>query len=163
MKRIALIGLFSLTMWLAACGGDSQPEATAEKQKRSTTPNKDVGAGEAAGTVPAVHIPPGPPPKNLIVRELKKGSGKEAVAGDELSVRYVAVDYKTKKVFQDLWNAEPPYGFVLGQGEVRKGWEIGLKGIKVGGRRELLLPSRLAYGEGALAYVVELIGIEKLH
>ncbi len=71
----------------------------------------------------------------------------------------MAYDFKTKDVYYDFWNANTVYSFILGNGTVRKGLEIGLKGIRAGGRRELIMPSRLAYGKGALAFVFELIKI----
>ena len=116
---------------------------------------------DGTGAKPQIQIPPGRPPKKLVVRELKAGSGKGAVWGERLAVRYVGVKYKTKEV-EDRWNEKPPYSFVFGEGDVREGWEIGLKGMKLGARRELILPSRLAYGTGALIYVIELIEMEKL-
>lgn len=109
---------------------------------------------------PKVTVPPGPPPKNLVVRQLKKGFGTLAKWGDRLGVQYVGVNYKTHKEFEVFWGKTGPFFFNFGSGEVRDGWEIGLKGIRVGGRRELILPSRLAYGTGALVYVVELLSIE---
>lgn len=105
-------------------------------------------------------VPPGPPPKYLVVRDLKKGFGAPAHHGERIGVQYVAVAYKTGRPFEVRWQQPQPFSFAFGGGEVRKGWEIGLKGLRVGGRRELILPSRLAYGTGALVYVVELLEVE---
>ena len=84
--------------------------------------------------------------------------------GERLGARFIDVNYKTKRV-QDFWgdgqSESAPYAFMLGQGEVRKGWEIALPGRRLGTRLELLLPSRLAYGEGPMRYVVELTEREK--
>lgn len=77
-----------------------------------------------------------------------------------MRVRFVGVSYETGKEFEVHWGKSGIFDFTLGIEEVRKGWDIGLKGIKVGGRRELTLPSRLAYGTGALLYVVELVEID---
>lgn len=125
-----------------------------------TGPNASLRKVKGTGATPKLEIPPGPPPKELVVRELKKGSGRGAVRGERLGVRSLGVNYKTHRV-QNLWINNPPYSFVLGGGAVRKGWEIGLKGMKLGARRELLLPSRLAYGDGPMVYVVELLEMEK--
>jgi FKBP-type peptidyl-prolyl cis-trans isomerase len=125
-----------------------------------TGPNASLRKVKGTGATPKIKIPPGPPPKELVVRELKKGSGRGAVRGERLGVRSLGVNYKTHRV-QSLWSSNPPYSFVLGAGTVRKGWEIGLKGMKLGARRELLLPSRLAYGDGPMVYVVELLEMEK--
>jgi len=116
---------------------------------------------EGTGPRPKIEVPPGPPPKNLVVRELTKGVGGKKVAfGDILGVRHIGVLYKTGQIFEDRWNQENPFPFTLGAGEVRDGWEMGLKGMELGARRELILPSRLAYGRGALVYVVELLRVE---
>jgi peptidylprolyl isomerase len=112
------------------------------------------------GAKPRLEIPPGPPPDELVVRELKPGVGKSVESGERLGVRYVAKRYGSD-VVEDRWEEQPPYSFVLGEGDVREGWEIGLKGVKLGARRELILPSRLAYGTGAMVYVVEAIEAEK--
>ncbi len=116
------------------------------------------------GAKPRIAVPPGPPPKKLVVRELKKGTGGRVRRGERLGARFIDVNYKTKRV-QDFWgdgqSESAPYAFMLGQGEVRKGWEIALPGRRLGTRLELLLPSRLAYGEGPMRYVVELTEREK--
>jgi FKBP-type peptidyl-prolyl cis-trans isomerase len=102
----------------------------------------------------------GGPIRKLVVRELAPGTGRGAVPGERLGVRFVGVNIKTRQRWE-FWRANPPYSFVLGDGIVRKGWEIGLKGMKLGARRELLLPSELAYGKGPMVYVVELLEMEK--
>ncbi len=173
---------------LAACGGDDTPvasEPTATAAKPEQTPNtKQLGSGirvyaaegssnpkfEVDGTPapPKVVVPPGPPPGNLVVKVLKKGVGDmRAKWGQRLTVLFVGVNYKTKDRFEVKWGKDPlppgsSFSFTFGSGEVRDGWETGLKGMKLGSRRELILPSRLAYGTGTLLYVVELIAIEPL-
>ena len=108
-----------------------------------------------------VEIPSRPPPKHLVVKRVKKGFGARARVGDRLAVRFVGIHYKTGKVFELHW--PKTFDFNLGAGEVRKGWERGLRGFRVGERRELILPPRLAYGprHGTLFYLVELIAIER--
>jgi peptidylprolyl isomerase len=110
--------------------------------------------------VPEVRIPPGPPPKKLVVNVLKEGSGAAAKWGQRLKVHFIGLAYETRKPFETHWGKNDSFSFTFGSGEVRDGWETGLKGMRVGGRRELILPSRLAYGTGALLYVVELLAIE---
>jgi FKBP-type peptidyl-prolyl cis-trans isomerase len=116
------------------------------------------------GAKPSIAASPGSPPTRLVVRELKKGTGGRVGRGERLGARFIAFNYKTKQV-QDFWegglSGVAPYSFALGQGEVRKGWEIAIPGQRLGTRLELLLPSRLAYGDGPMRYVVELLEREK--
>lgn len=155
MKFFALISVLCVSLALAACGGE---ESSGEAEP--TTPSKPaVTEVRGARAVPEVRLPPGPPPKDLVVVDLKKGTGAVAELGQRLTVQYVGVSYKTGKPFEVFWGKDP-FSFRFGAGEVRDGWETGLKGLRVGGRRELILPSRLAYGTGALLYVVELVGIQ---
>lgn len=171
---------------LAACGGDDAPVASevtateqAQDEKRlGTESTKQLPSGIRVHTIvgakptfevdgtpapPKVTVPPGPPPENLVVKILKKGVGNiRAKWGQRLTVHFVGVNYKTKEQFEAFWGKNDVFSFTFGSGEVRKGWEIGLKGMKLGGQRELILPSRLAYGTGALLYVVELVAIEPL-
>jgi peptidylprolyl isomerase len=103
-------------------------------------------------------------PTRLGVRILKEGSGGRVHRGELLGVRFMDINFRTKQI-QDFWQRKgesPPYHFVLGQGRVREGWEIALPGKKLGTRVELLLPSRLAYGDGARRYVIELIDREEV-
>lgn len=74
--------------------------------------------------------------------------------------RYVGSNPKTK-LYQDFWSRENPYRFTLGDNALGRAWEIGLNGMRVGGRRELVVPSRLAYGDGMMVYVIEPIEVEK--
>ena len=96
-------------------------------------------------------MPKGAPPKKLEIKELEEGSGAEAKAGDEVTVQYVGVDYKNGKEFDSSWSRSEPFSFSLGAGEVIPGWDQGVEGMKVGGRRELIIPPELAYGEAGLA------------
>jgi peptidylprolyl isomerase len=74
------------------------------------------------------------------------GTGPAAKAGDTVTVQYVGVNYATETQFQASWDANMPFTFTLGEGQVIKGWDEGVVGMKVGGRRELILPPDLAYG-----------------
>jgi peptidylprolyl isomerase len=117
---------------------------------------------------PAVTVPTGPAPKQLVVKDLIKGTGAVAKKGSNLTVNYVGVLYKGGKEFDSSWKRSQTFPFVLGQGSVIPGWDQGLVGMKVGGRRELIIPSSLAYGprgSGAaippnspLVFVVDLLG-----
>lgn len=147
---------------LVACGDSSTDAAQSlDRDLRDAARSEPPPKALEVPPKPTIRIPPGPPPRNLVVRELKKGSGPGAKHGQRLTVRHVGVNYRTGEEFEAFWAPGSTFSFNFGAGEVRDGWETGLKGIKVGGRRELILPSRLAYGTGALAYIVELVEIEK--
>ncbi|HVW35563.1 MAG TPA: FKBP-type peptidyl-prolyl cis-trans isomerase [Acidimicrobiia bacterium] len=102
--------------------------------------------------------------KDLIV-----GKGKEAQAGQKVSVQYVGVAFSTKKQFDASWDRGQPFNFTLGAGDVIKGWDQGVVGMKVGGRRQLVIPPDLAYGPNGyppvigpnetLVFVVDLVSV----
>ncbi len=108
---------------------------------------------------PLIQPPNGPPPTRLVIKELKRGSGDRASAGDEVTVAFAGADYRTGV---ERWASRghlDPFTFQLGGGAVMPGWERGLTGMRVGGRRELVLPSKLASGEGARIYLVDLLAV----
>ena len=96
---------------------------------------------------PVIEAQTGDPPTTLESTDLVVGDGKEAKSGDLLSVQYVGALYDTGEIFDSSWDDEQPLEFPLGAGQVIPGWDQGLEGMKVGGRRELVIPSDLAYGE----------------
>ena len=98
------------------------------------------------GTEPTIVVPPGPPPTELQSADLIVGTGAEATNGQPVTVQYVGVAYSSKKVFDSSWSRNQPFQFTLGQGQVIPGWDQGVVGMKVGGRRELIIPPNLAYG-----------------
>jgi len=106
-------------------------------------------------------IPPGPPPKHLVVRDLREGTGPavESVK-DEIVVNYVGVGYSLGNVLYNSWDDGRPSTFLLE--ETHTGWERGLKGMKADGVRELITPPRLQYGAGTdtLIYVIELVRLK---
>lgn len=95
---------------------------------------------------PHVTIPSGPPPTKLVTKEIITGTGAEAKSGSAVAVNYVGALYKTGKVFDASWKRNEPFPFTLGKGQVIPGWEQGVVGMKVGGRRELIIPPALGYG-----------------
>ncbi len=118
---------------------------------------------------PEVDFPGGPPPTELVITEVTEGDGAEATAGSQVSVHYVGVAYSTGEEFDASYNRGAPLDFPLGAGRVIQGWDQGVAGMKVGGRRQLIIPPDLAYGDrgagGAikpgetLIFVVDLIGV----
>jgi len=118
---------------------------------------------------PEVDFPGGAPPVDLVVTELIEGEGDEAVAGRTAVVHYVGVAFSTGEEFDASWNRGEPFAFQLGAGQVIAGWDRGVAGMKVGGRRHLVIPPDLGYGDhGAgrviapgesLIFVVDLLGV----
>ncbi|MFL5870138.1 MAG: FKBP-type peptidyl-prolyl cis-trans isomerase [Solirubrobacterales bacterium] len=121
-------------------------------------------------TKPKVEVPSGPPPKALQVRDITEGDGTAAQPGDILTMQYVGVDYSTGKEFGSSWESGQPLTAQLAVGQVIPGWDQGLQGMKVGGRRELIVPPNLAYGKqgkppdikpnATLVFVVDLLDVQ---
>ena len=119
---------------------------------------------------PEVEKPTGDIPFELIVDDIVVGDGDEAVAGKKVSVHYVGVAFSTGDEFDASWNRGQAFSFKLGKGQVIPGWDAGVQGMKVGGRRKLTIPSAMAYGaRGAgsvikphepLVFVVDLLAVD---
>ena len=134
----------------------------------STTAAKTPTSGPLSKE-PKVTPPTGAAPAKLETKELIAGTGAEAKNGDTVTVNYVGVLYKTGKEFNASWETKEPFSFALGKGQVIAGWDQGIPGMKVGGRRELIIPAPLAYGtkgsppkipgNEALVFVVDLLGV----
>ncbi|MFJ4004778.1 FKBP-type peptidyl-prolyl cis-trans isomerase [Streptomyces sp. NPDC090023] len=120
---------------------------------------------------PEVDFPGGEPPKDLEIKDIWEGDGEVAEAGDFVKVHYVGVAFSTGEEFDASWNRGTPLDFQLGAGQVIQGWDKGVQGMKVGGRRQLVIPAHLAYGDrGAggriapgetLIFVCDLVGVAK--
>jgi peptidylprolyl isomerase len=118
---------------------------------------------------PAVSPRTGDAPTDLEIVDLTVGDGEEARPGQTVVVHYVGVSFATGKEFDSSWNRNSPFDFRLGAGQVIAGWDQGVAGMKVGGRRQLTIPAKLAYGDrgagGAikpgehLVFVVDLLGL----
>ena len=118
---------------------------------------------------PAVSVPATDKPAELVVIDDVVGEGDEAAAGRTVSVHYVGVSWSNGEQFDASWDRMEPFQFPLGQGYVIKGWDEGVQGMKVGGRRTLHIPPHLGYGaQGAggvigpnetLIFVVDLLGV----
>ncbi|MCX0242943.1 FKBP-type peptidyl-prolyl cis-trans isomerase [Streptomyces drozdowiczii] len=96
---------------------------------------------------PEVDFPGGEPPADLEIKDIWEGDGEEAKAGQFVSVHYVGVAFSTGEEFDASWNRGKPLQFQLGAGQVIAGWDKGVQGMKVGGRRQLTIPAHLAYGD----------------
>lgn len=150
-KRILVMAALPvLTLVLAACGSSStatgvQTAPSAGLTAQPTTATTPLPA--ALSTKPTVTVPKGPPPKKLVVRDLIRGSGPAATASSTVTVQYVGVLYQNGKQFDASWNDGngQPTSFSLAGGVIQ-GWTKGIAGMRVGGRRELIIPPNLAYG-----------------
>jgi len=119
---------------------------------------------------PEIDKPEGDIPFDLGIDDLVVGDGDEATSGSKVSVHYVGVAFSTGEEFDASWNHGQPFRFTLGKGQVIPGWDQGLTGMRVGGRRKLTIPSAMAYGaRGAgavikpnepLVFVVDLLSVE---
>lgn len=105
---------------------------------------------------PSVTIPANQaPPATLGIEDITVGAGAEAVAGKLVSVHYVGVSWSTGKQFDASWDRGAAFEFGLGAGQVIKGWDQGVQGMKVGGRRRLTIPPHLGYGNRGAAGVIK--------
>lgn len=96
---------------------------------------------------PEIDFPGGEPPANLEIKDIWEGDGPVAKAGDTVSVHYVGVAFSSGEEFDASWNRGTALQFKLGVGQVIAGWDQGVQGMKVGGRRQLVIPAHLAYGD----------------
>ena len=96
---------------------------------------------------PEIDFPGGEPPTDLQITEVWEGNGAEAKVGDMVQVHYVGVAFSTGEQFDASWDRGDPLQFQLGVGQVIAGWDRGVQGMKVGGRRQLIIPPDLAYGD----------------
>nr|WP_203689693.1 FKBP-type peptidyl-prolyl cis-trans isomerase [Streptomyces sp. SID12488] len=118
---------------------------------------------------PEIDFPGGEPPAELQIKDIWEGDGAVAVSGQNVTVHYVGVSFSTGEEFDASWNRGTPFKFPLGGGRVIKGWDQGVQGMKVGGRRELTIPAHLAYGNQSptpaikpgetLIFVVDLVAV----
>ncbi|MFD8418058.1 FKBP-type peptidyl-prolyl cis-trans isomerase [Streptomyces sp. NPDC059466] len=120
-------------------------------------------------TKPEIDFPGGDAPTDLQIRDLVVGDGAEAKAGAVVEVHYVGVTFATGEEFDASWNRGQAFRFPLGAGRVIKGWDQGVEGMRVGGRREITIPAHLAYGDqspsplipagSTLIFVVDLLAV----
>ena len=119
---------------------------------------------------PSIEKPEGDIPFELVVEDIVVGDGDEATKGSKVAVQYVGVAFSTGEEFDASWNRGEAFRFQLGKGNVIPGWDAGVLGMRVGGRRKLTIPSAMAYGaRGAggvikphepLVFVVDLLSVD---
>jgi FKBP-type peptidyl-prolyl cis-trans isomerase len=158
----------------APSGGSTQAAVTAPPQTTSTPTTPTATTPKPPSPLsrkPAVNVPGGSAPRNLVVRDLVKGTGPTAANGSNVTVNYVGVLFRGGKEFDSSWKSGHPISFKLssGPGGVISGWARGIPGMRVGGRRELIIPPNLGYGttgsppqipgNASLVFVVDLLGV----
>jgi len=172
----------AITMVGAACGDASQDrtvaaDATEPSTALSTsttvaqgpTPTEPAATVDDLATKPVIFAPDTDPPTDLVVVDRIVGDGEQATAGALVSVQYVGVRYSDGGQFDASWDRGQAFEFELGAQQVIAGWDRGVEGMRVGGRRELIIPAPLAYGDrspsdeippgSALIFVVDLVSI----
>ena len=188
-RRNAIIGVTMASIlviggvvWLAIALSSGSNKKTVAKPLSTGSPSPSASASLPAPAAPvacakiapnprASGVPTVPPvtgkaPTTLVVKDIKPGTGAAAKAGQTLTVNYVGVSCSTGKAFDASYPRKQPFSFTLGQGQVIQGWDKGLVGMKVGGRRELVIPASLGYGASGsgsikpnetLIFVVDLV------
>jgi peptidylprolyl isomerase len=172
--RLTLLCALAATCLIAA--GCSEKESGlgggAEAKQQATAPAKPVprpALDPRLKQKPRVSVPK-PLPTQLTTKDLILGAGQAARTGDQVTVNYVGVSARTGKEFDSSFNAGQPFPFQLGAGQVIPGWDQGIAGMRIGGRRQLVIPPALAYGSAGsppaigpnetLVFVVDLLSIK---
>ena len=127
--------------------------------------------GDDLATKPSIGKARSAAPDRLRAKDVVKGTGRRARRGDVVTTQYVGVLYGSGRQFDASWGAGAPFSFPLGAGDVIRGWDRGIRGMRVGGRRILVLPPRLAYGRAGapptippratLTFVVDLVRVTR--
>jgi peptidylprolyl isomerase len=155
----------ALAIAVAGCGGgdDSSSDSTASSASAESSLTDTSKKPEAT-------VPQGISPEKFAYKDIVEGTGPAAKSGDKVTVQYEGIGFDSEKEFDSSWSRNEPFSFTLGGGEVIKGWDQGVEGMKVGGRRELVLPASLAYGAAGsppkigpnetLIFVIDLLEVE---
>ena len=165
--------LAALALGAAACSEEETEKAAedsaAERQRTEPTREAPPETSGALREKPKIPKPTGRPPKELVVKDLVEGKGAVARPGQELTVNYVGVSHSDGKEFDSSFDSGQPFQFQLGASMVIPGWDEGLEGMRVGGRRMLTIPPDKAYGaQGSppaigpnetLVFVIDLLGV----
>jgi peptidylprolyl isomerase len=184
LRHLLLIALAAMALGLAACGDDDDEDtASSGTQSSETAPAEPAPEEQPSAAAddaeiskdlkekPTIAQPSGKPPAKLVTEDVVKGKGKTAKKGDNVSVQYVGVNFSNGAEFDASWNRGEPFTFTLGAGQVIPGWDEGVAGMKEGGRRKLVIPPDMGYGEAGspptippnetLVFVVDLEKVEK--
>jgi peptidylprolyl isomerase len=146
-RHAIALGLSAIALAAAGCGDDENQPADTATEPTATAPTEPEPTVAPTRSKPKVTIPKGKAPKELVVKDLIEGKGPAAKQGDPLTVHYVGVLHKNGEEFDTSYQpGRQPFQLQLGAGQVIPGWDQGLAGMKVGGRRRLIIPPDLAYG-----------------
>jgi peptidylprolyl isomerase len=192
MRRASLLLAALAALAAAGCGSSNTKKTTTSTATQpaqsapadtSSTPAPSSSSSGGAATIkasptknlnrkPAIPRQAGDPPGTLVKQDIVKGTGATAKAGDQITVRYVGVRFRDGQQFDASWDRRPnSFPFPLGASQVIQGWDKGIVGMKVGGRRQLTIPPDLAYGaqgfppdilpNETLIFVVDLTKVQK--
>ena len=160
-RPLLLVLALAAVIAVAGCGSDSEESSSAKATPEASAPPER--------SKPEVTVPKGKTPKKLVIEDLENGSGATAEPGQNVTVQYVGVSALNGRQFDASWDRGEPFSFQLGAGSVIPGWDEGVKGMKVGGRRQLVIPPDLAYGpQGSpptigpnetLVFVIDLLSV----
>ncbi len=193
IRRAVIVGVIAVAIIVSAAllfSGNSSPTPTTSTTLRASTTTAPTTTTPAStttvapqsfapvaspspagsfGKAPTVVVPAGNPPTAMQVSDLIHGTGAVAKVGSKLTVQYVLATYSSRKVVQSSWTRQP-FSFTLGVGQVIPGWDEGMVGMRVGGRREMIIPPALGYksvaaGPGiaandTLVFVVDLLKVQ---
>lgn len=193
MKILIGTGCLIVALALAGCGSGSSSSSGSTSSSSSTTSTESKAESAESGKsskakgsseseeIPASATPLSKPPTKVEIptglethgkvatKDIKEGAGATAKAGDEVTVQYVGIGAKSKEKFDSTWEGgAEPFSFELGAGTVIKGWDEGIEGMKVGGRRELYVPPELGYGSKGtesiapnepIVFVIDLVSV----
>jgi peptidylprolyl isomerase len=182
LRTLTVAALSASALVLAGCSSSSSGTATTAPPTTvpasvgpttppttvATVPVADPSPAGTVGTKPTIVVPPGAAPTQLQISDLIVGTGATVTAGNTVSVQYVLATYSTGKEIQASWGGQP-VSLTLATGRVIPGWVQGLVGMRVGGRRELIIPPSLGYGTNppgggvasndTLVFIVDLVKI----
>ena len=181
MKRVRTWSIAALAVSAVALAGCSSSSTASTSTTAPTTtpttsgppttiPAADLSAAGKAGSAPTITVPSGKPPTRLETADLITGTGPAAKAGDTVTVQYVLATYSSGKEIQSSWTSQPfPFTLDATPEAVIPGWDAGVAGMQVGGRRELIIPPSLGYGaqspgpgiaaNDTLVFIVDLLKI----
>lgn len=156
LRHPIALGLTVLSLVAGGCGEEEASEVgdkAREEQSGEQGASEQQAGGETASaeqaaqrTKPSIEVPEGAPPAELQIEDVIEGTGPEATGGQQIAVNYVGVSYSNGQEFDNSFDRGMPFEFALAGGMVIPGWDEGLQGMKVGGRRRLTIPPDLAYG-----------------
>lgn len=180
MKMLVAIGLVAVALAMGGCGGSEGNDSTgsglstnpststAEEKPPPTPPPEEVHKGSwaplkrtAGGLADRLLLPKGPVPDKVLVRDLEVGDGAMVRRGDWITVAYKGFSYVTGQQTLEQWGKKSAFSWTYGLGELFYGLEPGLEGMRVGGVRELIAPSRLTHETGAMVLYVNLRKVER--